>query len=82
MSKVTKKCVFHFYESLGVTESKSSRKWKVQRMCQSVVYHLQEYENHRKDLTMMIMSLCFSHPCFWSFVKQTSMITQMVIIDC
>lgn len=59
--------VSYFHESLGVTESKSFWKWKVQHMYQSVLY--QEYENHRKDFHVSAQS------------QQTNMITYMVIID-
>lgn len=69
--------VSYFYESLGVTESKSLRRWKVQHMCQSVLYH--EQPEKRSDYDDY--DFAFHLSVFLVFCQTQHTIT-MIITDC
>lgn len=69
--------VSYFYESLGVTESKSLRRWKEQHMGQSVLYH--EQPEKRSDYDDYDFAF---HPFVFLVFCQTQHTIIMIITDC
>ena len=69
--------VSYFYESLGVTESKSLRRWKVQHMWQSVLYHEQPQKRSDYD----DYDFAFQPSVFLVFCQTQHTVT-VIITDC